>query len=493
MNDTHSDAWSASDIDDTLSKIVNLSAAELAEDSDAGFSLERLERLLKKLRARWQIVEKDIAGRDEKIGVLETEIDSGRCRIAELEADLEAVAGNNNALLDRIASAERELEKHHAREGSPAPGGSEPAGSRRKKIAELQEKIRDYENTVMGMAESLAAHEGVVAALEKEKAALAGTVMGLERDLAALRGQHSQQESHRIELKTALDEQARELGGLNNEVSRLNGMVETLQAELAEKDDAAARRCRHESEDSQQSQEGRAHDLRQEYEAAKASLQEARSRAKAEEIRANELDAVLHESRSERRSLEKELRAQRELVDNLEIEVRKRQNKLDALDSSINRLSAIGTELRDIDLRIDDSWRQPAEGRGAGAEEECIGTGEPLIAADELLEAGDEPTEHLLVAERSGNRSDIHYPITRPVTTIGRSRKCDIRLKSKYISRIHARIRLSGDGVIVEDVGSTNGFLVNSKHRTLHELSDGDVVEFGMNRFRYEVVENEPG
>jgi len=72
--------------------------------------------------------------------------------------------------------------------------------------------------------------------------------------------------------------------------------------------------------------------------------------------------------------------------------------------------------------------------------------------------------------------------------TIGRSRDCDIVLDDVGISRRHAEIRPRPDGWTVEDLGSTNGVLVNGRSvRGPHPLQPGDRVELGSTEIVFEV------
>lgn len=50
--------------------------------------------------------------------------------------------------------------------------------------------------------------------------------------------------------------------------------------------------------------------------------------------------------------------------------------------------------------------------------------------------------------------------------TLGRGADCDIKLASASVSRQHARLRVDEDGAIVEDLGSSNGVLVDGRHIT---------------------------
>ena len=65
-------------------------------------------------------------------------------------------------------------------------------------------------------------------------------------------------------------------------------------------------------------------------------------------------------------------------------------------------------------------------------------------------------------------------------STIGRSRDCDIVLEDVGISRRHADIRCGPDGWTIEDLGSTNGVLVNGRAvRGAQSLHPGDLIELG--------------
>src|SRR5689334_12189627 len=64
--------------------------------------------------------------------------------------------------------------------------------------------------------------------------------------------------------------------------------------------------------------------------------------------------------------------------------------------------------------------------------------------------------------------------------SIGRGRDADIRIQGDGISRQHARIHVSPAGVVLEDLGSTNGSFVNGE-RVVDQcpLNDGDKIQLG--------------
>jgi hypothetical protein len=72
--------------------------------------------------------------------------------------------------------------------------------------------------------------------------------------------------------------------------------------------------------------------------------------------------------------------------------------------------------------------------------------------------------------------------------TIGRSRDCEVVLDDAGISRRHADIRPGPDGWTVEDLGSTNGVLVNGRTiRGPQTLHAGDRVELGSTEIVFEL------
>ncbi len=66
--------------------------------------------------------------------------------------------------------------------------------------------------------------------------------------------------------------------------------------------------------------------------------------------------------------------------------------------------------------------------------------------------------------------------------TIGRSPRADLQLHGEGVSRLHARLRKIDGTVHVEDLGSTNGTMVNGERVAgLRALVDGDQIQVGVN------------
>ena len=71
------------------------------------------------------------------------------------------------------------------------------------------------------------------------------------------------------------------------------------------------------------------------------------------------------------------------------------------------------------------------------------------------------------------------YVLHKEAFTIGRDSKSDVVLDTDNVSRNHARITLTGDRVVFEDLGSTNGSLVNDAETRQCILANGDVIKVG--------------
>ena len=70
---------------------------------------------------------------------------------------------------------------------------------------------------------------------------------------------------------------------------------------------------------------------------------------------------------------------------------------------------------------------------------------------------------------------------------IGRRDDCDLVLDGPKVSRRHAQISCDADGVLLVDLASVNGTLLNGITVTSERLSHGDVVTIGAHELRLEL------
>lgn len=108
-------------------------------------------------------------------------------------------------------------------------------------------------------------------------------------------------------------------------------------------------------------------------------------------------------------------------------------------------------------------------------------SGTQVISAAEAREAGLVPETLTLVMGNTRKR------VTARVTTLGRSRDCDLIVPDPNVSRVHAEVRHIGMDYYLVDMDSTNGTEVNGQVITRHALADGDIIVMGTTEIRVEL------
>ena len=71
------------------------------------------------------------------------------------------------------------------------------------------------------------------------------------------------------------------------------------------------------------------------------------------------------------------------------------------------------------------------------------------------------------------------YPLSIGSTVIGRGDQANMRLPDVGISRRHARLDFDGAQVVLTDLGSTNGTMVNGQRVSAVALNPGDMIQLG--------------
>jgi hypothetical protein len=116
----------------------------------------------------------------------------------------------------------------------------------------------------------------------------------------------------------------------------------------------------------------------------------------------------------------------------------------------------------------------PAESPLAGV------SGTQILSAEEAKAAGLVRESLTLLMEGKRQR------LSKRVTTVGRSRDCDVVVPDPNVSRVHAEIRQVGVDYFVVDMDSTNGVIVNGQAVKRHALTDGDVITLGTTEIQVE-------
>ena len=83
----------------------------------------------------------------------------------------------------------------------------------------------------------------------------------------------------------------------------------------------------------------------------------------------------------------------------------------------------------------------------------------------------------------SGDREGEMLPLDGEMV-IGRAPDCDYRILDPRVSRRHAVLSFSEAGLVIEDLGSQNGTIVNSARVRRIQLRHGDLIRIGRERFQ---------
>jgi DNA-binding winged helix-turn-helix (wHTH) protein len=76
--------------------------------------------------------------------------------------------------------------------------------------------------------------------------------------------------------------------------------------------------------------------------------------------------------------------------------------------------------------------------------------------------------------------NDQTFPLVEGENVLGRDPRCTVWVDASGVSRRHARIQVTRDGVSLEDLDSRNGtFLGSSRLTSVQALVDGQVIELG--------------
>src|SRR5262245_44609725 len=93
------------------------------------------------------------------------------------------------------------------------------------------------------------------------------------------------------------------------------------------------------------------------------------------------------------------------------------------------------------------------------------------------LPSDEEPAQLLGLHE---DVQPMEYTLEAELTTIGRSRTCDIVVPQNLVSRLHAKIERVGPRYMLRDAGSANGTFVNGRRLyESHLLAHDDLIGLG--------------
>jgi chromosome segregation ATPase len=408
-------------------------------------------------------LESDIKAARERGEALAVELKASRQSVAELttrlargEADMNACRGDIGAARTRAESYLEILRSRAWRGGfnqSLFLEWDEKMEKARSGQTALQAECDRLNRVTASMNAKLAEQNETIAKLTETKAG----------DAAAL-AQRAQ------ELETALRGRAE----LASKIGTLEAEQKRLQSEVAARDHDVANARAQEAIETQ-----RIKNLLGAAEASQADLEQQIERLESEGKTHDEEMAVLMAHLNEARRPIQSFQAD---VKRLGEELAAKSATLDQLSEENRTLRATLERTRGA-LEERDLLIRRLE-RSASTNANVIGR---LQTSIERLGAtpasASQATEFTAELVRIDGDRQMTFPLGRR-TRIGRAPGCELQIDSQSVSRNHAMILKGTRELIVEDLNSTNGVLVNGRRVSRNLLTDGDLLTVGEIQFR---------
>jgi chromosome segregation ATPase len=193
----------------------------------------------------------------------------------------------------------------------------------------------------------------------------------------------------------------------------------------------------------------------------------------------DELTARLATPEAERRALEERVAA---LTKELS-ESDSRGTRLDSMNSELRgTVGQLDTLLAERDAELQRATQMASMNAYAlGRVQTSIDELGRTLTTSESAAAQGQQVSILTRVDNSQN----HSVVLRGRTTIGRDRDNDLALAMRSVSRHHAVLIPGFRTAFVQDLGSTNGVLVNQRRVRCARLEHGDMISIGEAQFRY--------
>lgn len=152
---------------------------------------------------------------------------------------------------------------------------------------------------------------------------------------------------------------------------------------------------------------------------------------------------------------------------------------LQALDAQEERIRQLEERLRTLQNDDDRLIDRAGERRAQRTPPEVV---TPEVITNESLESDPYANRMIITIQEGGN---LKLPLSSNITTIGREPANDIQIRSRFVSRFHARILSDQDGAVIEDLDSRNGVSVNAEKVGRKQLRSGDFIKIGRIQLQY--------
>ncbi len=430
------------------------------------------------LRQRVTEMESKIAARDEAIA-----------RLQDASGQLEQLRSEHQKQLALVEEARTELMKKIATIDADRNRLNGEIATRDRRIIELQELALDGDAARASHGTKLIESEQAraelstkIALLDAERSRLQGEIAARDERIARLISAVQVDESDRAKHETALQQIERTCAELNGQISALQGENSRLASEVALRDRALA-----------DAQAAGRNEVQRGVEALKAAQSE-QGKLTAQIAR---LQLEMQERERQIAALTQELAVARGPVEPIEAEVKRLTGELAARAASLEQLSDENRSLRGALERARGALEEReflirrlerSETNNANVLGRIQTSIERLGSTPAAASAGNAaaPVECKAELIRFDGQHQTAYSLGRR-TRIGRAAGCEMQIESSSVSRHHALVLMSTRDVIIEDLNSTNGVLVNGRKVSRQLLNDGDLLTVGEAQFRLSV------
>lgn len=399
-------------------------AGKLRESDNHNAALASLNQTITELRAQ-----------TDKLGtLLQQEVDKTNLLAAQLDRSQHELADSraqHNVRDSGVATLQRQLDEVRA----DLQSSQSNVTALERDLVAVRSTLSDEQNRRHAADEQLGAEklssEGLRAGLDFARSQL--QELGRERDSLLAASEAAQTESTQLrsetaDLKQSLEDAYQTAERLRSEANTHLQLLHNKTAELSA--------------------------VKTELNQQAPALREFEQAVHARDELIGQLREQLQTTQDEHGIMSGQLQKARQRVKSLAEQIFHRDNQIAALKSDLAvHVEALAAIRRDVS-RVDE---EPAGQAAAG-----------------------EPQRVLQPVDHDGDP----IVLDRKVITVGRTAENDVCVPSKLISRHHARLLLSPNGVIVEDAGSTNGCFVNGKQVKQQLMREGDILEMGDLKFR---------
>ena len=433
-----------------------------------------VSRSLVEANSRASVFEDRLEAAKHEIEELRHSLQEAQASEATLSAEKEAVFASQASLRAKLHDLESYVD------------------GRREKWIEQQAALKSHEAEISNLEAALASSESRFAERNKTIESLQTRINELERESGELKGLHRERGAAQLEAQELLQERISEVEQLKAELERANGSagkaeLKALRASLAEKDESIRRlevdiskfeAVKSHIEEQQQTDRNTIKELQQEVAQLQAERNQLTESLDDDRAKTRELVEKLDAAEQVSAELLSESAAQKERISALEAELELRTEIIAGFNANAEQLNQLSRSMNaeaneHAETKLDFSDRDM----------ERVRHGKQPIDDSGLYDCIAESERHAFVALSDPNRTV--YPISKPVTTIGRSASSDIRINDDVISRLHAVLQTDDQGLTIEDHGSKNGVLVNQSKVKQATLKHGDIVSLGKHYLRY--------